>query len=389
LTCKNKTKTRNNTTRVSKTASVSEVLDEIKYIRLIQEADPQNKYHLGDDYVCDINDSHNNRTDLKQCGAPASHRVINFLQSKDMQEDAHTILDKGLHEKTIGLMKGYQPKNVADLTEYADALYAMIIMKYGGPTVQMWTKKPNYTKKERATFIVESRRLFEGVIHFQNHGIILNDVKPANVVYDGRRFNFIDFGMTKLIEEVKKLALTDEYVFSILHWNFPWEMYFLNKSKFNAIQKPTEYTFQIIENKTSDFFTVTKENKDPYMKDFYEFSQDVLSKRLTYDDFVDKCLRTIDSFGLGLTMLSWLRSLEGHEPELEKIYKAMICQNVSRRMTVQTAILELDLLLEKYSLLAIDSPLGDYQDSPSLSLPQQSSSSSQKKKKKKTVRPGF
>jgi hypothetical protein len=400
---------------ISKTANVDEILDEIKYMKLIDEIDPEHKYHLAQGEECEIENSNENRMALELCsknGSTFGNNVIQFLNHESMREDARIILEKGIQEATIAQLKGYRPKNVADLKEYAEVLYAMMVMKNGGPDLNQWSKN-KYTEESLLSFLKKSRTLFEGIIHFQKHGIVLNDVKPANIVFDGENFNFIDFGMTQRVREIKESAASSDYAFSIIHWNFPWEMYFLDRNNFDNL----EY-FQIndkISAQMNEFFRQSKEKledkKKKHMQDFNNFMTDC--KKIRYEDYVDKCLRTIDSFGLGLSMLAWLRSVDSqfHDralfKSLEQLYEDMTCQNLFERMTIDNASTELIKLLKPKSKFT-DVPtrqqlreqnkigsrmktdddwneLGDYVDSPKSSSPK--SSLTKKSTLKKTKKP--
>jgi len=145
------------------------------------------------------------------------------------------------------------------------------------------------------------------------------------------------------------LHTTLDYEFSILHWNFPWEMVFLNRSSFNSITPA--WKDQLRKDMTSksgyymhlkDYFAHTRNQEENTFLEFDAFIDDVVDEEFDYVDFVPKCIDTIDSFGLGLSLLHWLHGAETHlNPELvvtlQTIFRGMVCQNVMQRLTVETA----------------------------------------------------
>jgi serine/threonine protein kinase len=317
------------TRKLSKTILRDEAKDELEQYKLVDKADPHAEFHLGVPEECDIANNVYNTSSLRKCGKFGTEVL----------------------------------KNMSD--------YELLIMNDGGDNlkvysekVQTWPKSAVSTKKCQS-FLVETLRLFRGLDLFQKHGVLLNDIKPQNIVFDGTRLSFIDFGMTQNQTELESNLLKhNSYAFSILHWNYPWEMYCLDYYKFNTIISKSTLWKQVLRanlqtrsgefySQLTEFFANTLKETQTLMQyqtsanmvfnDFDGFIDAVVNKQLTYEEFVPKCLNTIDSFGLGLTLLHWLHHAEDHlnnetlVARLRTIYEGMINQNVLQRLTLQSA----------------------------------------------------
>jgi serine/threonine protein kinase len=156
--------------KVSKTVYKEEADDEIKTYSLIHAADPEEEYHLGVPFKCALEDSDWNRRSLSKCrnnGIP-------------------------LHDMRLLVMKN----GGENLKTYADK-------------VHLWPVSKENTEKCKL-FLLETIRLIKGLIHFKNHNVVLNDVKPQNIVFDGKRLNFIDFGMSYTKSDMASEAKHDK-----------------------------------------------------------------------------------------------------------------------------------------------------------------------------------
>lgn len=322
--------------KISKTMKAMEAALEFSQYEMIHTADVGEEFHVGMPEVCDIDDAlPSNKTSLLKCDI-----------GREVLHGAH--------------------------------MYKLLVMKDGGQNlddyshiVRTWATSPESTHLCHE-FLIETLRLFRGLRHFQTHGILLNDIKPQNIVYNGKRLNFIDFGMTKhLISEKKNLLRgSNNYEYSIFHWNFPWEMVFLNhRSNFESIAKVYKKLLRSDFNlekghyvHLNAFFSCRvnsnqrQANINYTFDDFDEFVDAVVLKELTYDEFVPMCMDTIDSYGLGLTLLNWLHFAEKHlgitlVACLSSIYQGMVCQNVTKRLTVEIAMNMFETVLKSSGIL--------------------------------------
>jgi len=164
LKCKNNDDKYPYENKISKLLTIENGKTELSEYNNIQVADINNEFHLGKPSSCAIDE--------------ISTRNINAIKK----------CSKG-HEMIKSLSK-----------------YGLIIMDDGGMNVKDYSDKmselsisPENTKKCEL-FLLESLRLFHGLLLFQKKGLIHFDLKPQNIVYDEvkNRLNFIDFGlMTK------------------------------------------------------------------------------------------------------------------------------------------------------------------------------------------------
>ena len=91
-------------------------------------------------------------------------------------------------------------------------------------------------------------------------------------------------------------------------------------------------------------------------EDYKEF---YVNSELTYEDFAEKCVDTIDSYGLGFAMLYWLWNVRKHiqpahfsmHSQLDALFYSMITPNVEARFTINTALFTLEKIITESGLL--------------------------------------
>ena len=200
LKCKNKPKL-SYKNKVSKVLLKSAAKDELKEYRNLKDADKKNEFYVGKPLSCEIEDIPVNIDSIKKCTIGSD--VINDLK----------------HHK-------------------------LIIMGDGGINIEDYVKKiKNWTpsvanRNDSELFLLESLRLFTGLIKFKEHDLVHHDLKPQNIVYNDetKRLNYIDFGLmtskTKLIEESNK----NQNDMGIFHWSFPWELEYVKKRLFTKLK---------------------------------------------------------------------------------------------------------------------------------------------------------
>jgi serine/threonine protein kinase len=249
--------------------------------------------------------------------------------------------------------------------------------------IKKWTPSvANRTESE--LFLLESLRLFTGLIKFKDHDLVHHDLKPQNIVYNDEtnRLNYIDFGLmtskTKLIEESKK----SKNHMAIFHWSFPWELEYLNKTLFTKLKnKNTQYRATIYNGLIEDFVNRNKKNehvdhmhnyfyyvlnsrvnRDDYRKDRGVFLNDY-KRFLTdgidtyeYNDFLEKSIDTIDSYGLAFTMMHWLIYAKPFldvqiVDKLYVLYYQMTNFNLEGRLRIEEARSQLEQIILESGLL--------------------------------------
>jgi serine/threonine protein kinase len=338
LRCKNKSKMKYDN-KVSKTLSKQNANIEMKEYKGISEADRDNDFYLGRPTSCEIDDIHKNKEAIAKCKIGAD--VLSKLSN-----------------------------------------YKLIIMDDGGEnletyskTVKEWPTNPE-NKKKCELFLLETLRLFQGLLVFKNHGLIHHDLKPQNIVYNEteKRLNFIDFGIMQSKEKVKNLALRGGYYeYGIFHWSFPWEAMFLNKGTFDRrLSYKTNWLAEEYKKSTGNsvhmqnFFYYTVDRYLPKAlydfkinRAFREYEQFINAEigPLVFHEFVDTCLDAIDVYGMGIALMFWLNNAKKHldakhSASLEMFYGRMISIKLSGRVTAEDALIWMEEFLTTSGLLA-------------------------------------
>jgi serine/threonine protein kinase len=229
--------------------------------------------------------------------------------------------------------------------------------------------------------LLESLRLFKGIKVFQKNGLIHHDLKPQNIVFDETklRLNFIDFGLMVSRSKILKKCKESTYDFSIFHWSYPWEVEFLNKNSFDNLAKSTinqrqimtEITKEISEKKgdyfehvDTFFFYVLDKNVDlsSYQEECSKYLlgyEETITKNMqemSYDDFLESSVDTLDIFGLGISLLYWFNCAKKFltkelSDELNVILKNMINSELKLRPNIDMLLQDMETLFEKHGLL--------------------------------------
>jgi serine/threonine protein kinase len=89
-------------------------------------------------------------------------------------------------------------------------------------------------KRDVLTFWKDTHRLVHGLQAMAHHGVVHHDVKPSNLVYDvsGKRLNLIDFGLVNHRDHICKRAQQGNYHLCIFYYNMPPELFFYDRARF-------------------------------------------------------------------------------------------------------------------------------------------------------------
>lgn len=346
LKCKNKPKLSYDN-KVSKILKRSSAKDELKEYKNVQKADKKHEFYLGKPVSCEIEDIPANILSIKKCTIGSD--VINDLNR-----------------------------------------HKLIIMGDGGMNIEEYVKKIkkwnksvlNTTNSE--VFLLESLRIFTGLIKFKENDLVHHDLKPQNIVYNESetRLNFIDFGLmtskTKLIEESNK----NKNHMGIFHWSFPWELEYLDKTKFDNLKNKNKNFRSTIYNGLIEDF-VNRNNKNSHVEHMHNYLYYVLNSKINrddyrkdraiylndykrflidgvdtykYDEFLEKSIDTIDSYGLGFTMMHWLIYAKPFldiqlVDKLYVLYYQMITPDLLGRLRIEEARSQLEHIIIDSGLL--------------------------------------
>ena len=206
--------------------------------------------------------------------------------------------------------------------------YSLLVMKYGGQDleqfgedVRTWSKnKENVDAIE--LFWLEVVRLFYGLKVLHDNNVVHHDLKPQNVVYDKvtNRANFIDFGfMEKKSTRISAAKLSASWLGNKHHWSFPLEAVCWNKDDYMeaANSGKSESAYKAFADSVATncgyFFISTlpvrfmKLHRDNAFKtitvDAFKNILDFEATDEAYDQFIDKSIDTVDTYGLGIALL--------------------------------------------------------------------------------------
>ena len=331
--------------KVSKLMVPNEAVKEMREYVLIDKADKKQDFYLGQPDICSPGYQASNIKAIKKC---KMGRTINHQPGGD-----HLSL---LLMRNGGL-------NLADFSE-----------KFKNKPM---TKE---NKEKVADFWIESHRLFMGLFAFSKKNIIHHDLKGGNIVYfeDKNRVNYIDFGLMNTKTKLKKLCKKNRnWLANVPHWSFPPEIEYLNKIVFDNTYTKSEETkkqmvnyigkgFMNSKNKTAiavrTLYSVVIKNPitfkisspGAYLGGFLQTLKyiDNVDK---YDEFLDKSLSTIDSYGLACGLMETLCNLYlfmdiDFVRELASIFYSMLEPNITKRLTIYEATPLYEECLRKYIL---------------------------------------
>ena len=286
LLCKDHTKRRDN--KISKLLEVTDARTEVKENNKINKIDPTFKWHLKSEKGC-IPDGVKYNDNIMDC------EIVDTFDAIEM------------------IKEGAKDKNNRNYSIYKN--YRNIIQEHGGSNLSSYiTKKPSSisdTEKKHKFFIelfLQSENLLLGIKDLFEKDMCHFDIKTDNVVYNekNKRFNYIDFGLTRKIDDVKNFpSLWRAYwvwpLDTILCYR-PYKKNFLDKNNvirtLDAIktQYKASYASTVVKNYVS--------SGNPYMDclnserkltEYLNYIQEI-----GYDKFVRIVSESIDTFSLGI-----------------------------------------------------------------------------------------
>ena len=287
---------------VSKIMKTKDAQIELKEFVVIGSYDPTNEFHLGQPILCqpELNDTIIDK-DISKC---------KYVKSAEVKAD---------------------PNN-----------YKILLMKFGGPDLKYLCSselKKYLSTKSKARFKtdqfwLEVHHLIKGIRFFKDNGIVHNDIKPQNILFDVKngKLAFIDFGLMRSKEEIIKTSKKSDNFLGIYHWSYPFECGLMNKNKYNAYHAlsearkntyKTQLSEMIINGEKQNTFNIPISNpnafnilfsyinpdgKSPpdvtkygYIEHFFDGINDLMSKD-NYDTVLTRIVNSIDVYGLGFTL---------------------------------------------------------------------------------------
>lgn len=339
LICKNNKKV-SYKNKISKLLLTENAISELQEYMLISKSDKKGEFFLGIPDLCKVNPTENAIKSIHKC-KKLTKRNNNKLITKN------------------------QLKN-----------YSVLVMKYGGTDLEklgLEFGKMSATEINRNKAIIfwkETVRLFAGLATFIKYDIVHFDLKPQNIVYDKKagRLNFIDFGhMRTISDSITSCHNSSNGLTETAFWNYPFEVQFLNQEHFLKVarlngEERNNWYLQFISNLKAhseddfvtaydtfiDMFTEHMSNEEKmrieeiYQNDFFKTLNDQVMIE-DYDDFLEKSIKTVDIYGIGLSlqyMLNYTRHLLPPDfiKKMGELLYFMTTPDLSKRYTIVDAI---------------------------------------------------
>jgi serine/threonine protein kinase len=287
-------------TYVSKIMKTTNAEQELAEFVTIGNIDPTDEYHLGEPILCEPNlDESNVKDDIKRC----KHIKIDDIEANP---------DK----------------------------YSLLVLKFGGPDLKALCNKylVKYLEKDKDIrtdkFWLEVHHLIKGLKFFKDNGIIHNDIKPQNILFDSTngKMKYIDFGLMRTKKVVLESSKTNKNFLGIYHWSYPFDCGFMDKNKYSNYKSlnsdaRTDWKNQLSRLIVTDakdnvlnlpinnpksfsilFTYINPDNTVPnadtqygYINSFFDgFNEMIYSDN--YDTVLNYIADSIDVFGLGFTL---------------------------------------------------------------------------------------
>uniref|UniRef100_A0A6C0LQE2 Protein kinase domain-containing protein n=1 Tax=viral metagenome TaxID=1070528 RepID=A0A6C0LQE2_9ZZZZ len=339
LRCKQTAKTINYKNKISKYMLKEHAKTEMKEYGSIHKADPKKYLYLGKPEKCSPSIDSDNRVAIKKCDLTGAPFIENYFI---------LIMNDG------GL-------NLADFA-------------------RRFSKNPvtPENKNKIELFLIEAQRILYGLTVFLEKDIVHHDLKAQNIVYneETNRINFIDFGLMTSRKELIESSRNSNNRNALPHWSYPFELQYLNKRLFERlcslqqrykinivknilddmdrgyISSPYRTFFNsIMPNSSEDLFT---KNMNIMLNDFMDFLLEL--KENNYDDFLNKSINTIDTYGVGIAFTTVLSNCAKFiEPNLltslSEICAFMMCAHLPSRYEPAEVLHKYEELMHTSGLL--------------------------------------
>jgi serine/threonine protein kinase len=348
LPCSNKNITYKR--KISKVMTADNAVKEMEEYKNIANIDKEQKYYLGVPTKCHVKKNKKTIKAIKKC--------------KNLKSNLKKSVEDSMPELNLLVMKdgGVNLKTLANKIE----------------SMEINEKNQQKVKK----IWIEMMKLFDGIMAFQKYGFAHHDLKPQNIVYSSKLgVHFIDFGhMRNMMDEKKKAINSDNWIYDGPFWNYPLEIEFLNKDAFMkfGIKTDDEKNAIFINtiNELSDKNDKKKRNNQ-FVKAFSNFINYVIYNRNdsdkdlithkylmayykmmieqikseNYELFLDKSIKTIDVYGLGMTFFYLLncsrKFLKGETIEqMEQCFFNMTTPNLFERYTIMESRTHFEKIIE-------------------------------------------
>ena len=325
---------------------------ELKEFVVIGSYDPTNEFHLGPPISCQPELNNKIIKDISKC---------KYIKSAEVKAD---------------------PNN-----------YKILLMKFGGPdlknfcSIEMQKYLSTKSRNKTDLFWLEVHHLIKGLRFFKDNGIVHNDIKPQNILFDLKtgKLTFIDFGLMRSKEEIIQTSKKSDNFLGIYHWSYPFDCGIMNKDKYNAYHglgaaRKNTYKTQLCEmivnnNKKNTFgmplsnpnafnilFTyINPDGLSPpnvtkygYIEHFFDGINNLMSAN-NYDTVLEHTVNSIDVYGLGFTLQYILNCFyRQHAISLEFFMRLSTFFNKMFDYHPQTREINIEHLMNEYEIILLE-----------------------------------
>ena len=326
-----------------------------------------------------------------------SAEFVNF-HKYDPKDEYHLgtpiICKPNLRDPGISADVGKCKRLSADAAIHPDN-YDLLVMKYGGPDLKIFCKDSitNYLKTDKNSksdkFWIEAHHLIKGLQFFKDNGIVHNDLKPQNILYDMKthKLSFIDFGLMQTKANIIKTSKNNTNSQAVFHWSYPLDCGLMNAKESSWYKKEPRYRALVKKELIGMLVAGEKKNtanmdinkpeafqilfsyinlpgtdlpadaKYAFIEDFFDGLDQVIKADL-YSDYINRIADSIDVYGLGFTLQYILNCFKRHNAVSEDfftkcsaLFSTMYDSNPANR--------ELDIhkLLDEYENICLETGL--------------------------------
>jgi serine/threonine protein kinase len=340
---------------VSKIMQTKEAESELKEFIVIGSYDKENEFHLGAPHMCqpDLNDP-SLYEDIAEC---------KHIKASDVKK---------------------KPRD-----------YKLLLLEYGGPDLKALCNNElnKYLKTNKSqksdSFWLEVHRLIKGLQFFKKNGIVHNDIKTQNILFNTKtgELKYIDFGLMRKKDVIVKASKKNDNFLGIFHWSYPFDCGFMEKKRYQKYLSSTKTKREAYKTQLSNLIVINSDKKtnilqlpirhpdafnilfayinpegiEPvsakkygYIQHFFEGFNELVDNK-SYSAVLDKITDSIDVFGLGFTLQYILNCFMRQKAvsndmfaRLSSFFHKMYDFNPNTRET------DIDVLLNEYETILLE-----------------------------------